>query len=65
MKSADLREGNNVSFVRWFDGPRVRRIFVQGQVSPGTVIIVHVGSKDSTQMAFTENNDVIQTISAY
>jgi len=38
VKAADLREGSDPAGFRCLDGPRFRRVLVQGEVRPGVVI---------------------------
>ena len=42
VKTADLRDDNNVAFRRRFGAPRCRRIAVQRQMRPGIVIVVYL-----------------------
>ena len=65
MQAADLREGNNVAFRRRFGAPRCRRIAVQRQMRPGSVIIIEVVREYAVQMTFVQHDQVIQTFSAY
>ena len=46
------------------DGPMARRILIQGQMRSEFVVIASVGRKDSAQMGFTEDDDVIEAFPA-
>ena len=63
MKSSDLRKRNHLSAVGRLDGPSVGRILPERQVRARPVVVGEVGTKDLSEMALVENNDVVQTIS--
>ena len=63
MKSSDLRKRNYLSAVGRLDGPSVGRILPERQVRARPVVVGEVGTKDLSEMALVENNDVVQTIS--
>ncbi len=63
MKSSDLRKRNYLTAVGRLDGPSVRRILPERQVRARPVVVGEVGTKDLSEMALVENNDVVQTIS--
>ena len=45
-------------------GPMAWRILVQRQMRPDFIVIVGVGGKDPTQMAFAEDDNVIEAFAA-
>ena len=62
MKSAENRPRGDVT--EPLNGPTVRRILVQRQMRAVFVVIADVGNKNSTQVRFTEYDDVIQAFPA-
>jgi len=62
MKSAEDRLSNELA--EPLDRPTVWRILVQGQMCPALVVIGGVGRNDPTQMAFAEDNGMIEALSA-
>ena len=44
------------------DWPPIRRIFLEGKMSSCAVIVREVGSQQAAQVAFAENQNVIQTL---
>ena len=65
VQPTDIREGNDITFGRRFNATWVRRVAVEGQVTPGIVIIVEVARKDVAQMPFIQHDDVVETLSPY
>ncbi len=63
MKSSDLRKRTHLSAVGRPGGPSVARILAERHVRARPVVVGEVGTKDLSDMALVENNDVIQTIS--
>ena len=64
VKTADFRDLGHSSFLGRLHGTRLRRVFIQRQVSPGPVIIAHVAPHDSSQVRFPEYDDVIEALTA-
>ena len=62
VESAEMRNGDDVSRVKWVDGSRLRTLFGQGNMSSRRVVVGHVGAKHSTEMPLVENNEVIQAV---
>ena len=46
---------------RTLNGPWDRRVFVQGQMRAGAVVIVHVREQQVAQMSLAEHHDMIKT----
>jgi len=63
MKSSDLRKHTHLSAVGRLGGPSIARILAERHVRARPVVVGEVGTKDLSEMALVENNDVIQTIS--
>ncbi len=63
MTSSDLRKRNHLSAVGRLDGPSVGRILAERQLRARPVVVGEVGTKDWSEMALVETNDVAQTIS--
>jgi hypothetical protein len=62
MKSAEDRLSNELAAP--LDRPTVWRILVQGQMCPAFVVIGGVSRNDPAQMAFAEDNGMIEALSA-
>ena len=64
VKTADFGDLNYCSPVGWLDRPRFRRVLVQRQVRPRSVIVVDVAAHNSSQVRFAENDDVIEALAS-
>src|SRR5260370_29091881 len=64
MKSADLRNRNDTPGFGRLDGPRLRRVLLQSQVCPASMIVVQEISKVSAKASFVEYDDVVQALAA-
>jgi hypothetical protein len=62
VKSAEDRLSNELA--EPFDRPTVWRILVQGQMCSAFVVIGGVSHNDPAQMAFTDDNGMIEALSA-
>ncbi len=58
MKSSDLWKRNYLAAVSRLDGPSVRRILPERQVRARPVVVGEIGTKNLSEMALVENNDV-------
>ena len=64
VQATDLREGDDSSCGTLLYGTSVGTVLVEGEVGPGSVVVVEVGRQDAAQMASVENDDVIETLAA-
>ena len=64
VKSPNSGQRDYISVLGGLDGPRVRGIFIQRQVSSGDMVIVEVIAKDSAQVPFVEDYHMIEALSA-
>ena len=62
VQTAKVRYGFDPAFAQ--NWPCQWRIFVQRQVSAGTIVIVGVGAKHAAQMCLPDNDQMIQTFSS-
>ncbi len=62
VQTTKVRYGFDPAFPQ--NWPCQGRIFVQRQVSAGTIVIVGVGAKHAAQMCFPDNDQMIQTFSS-
>src|SRR5216684_6145625 len=62
MKSTEDRPRGDLA--KPLDRPIARRILVQGQMRSEPVVIAGVGRKDSAQVGFAEDDDVIEAFPA-
>ena len=64
VKTADVRKSNDLSAVGRCDLARFRRLLVQREMRSRRVIIGKVGSQEPLEMAFVQNDDVIEALAA-
>ena len=60
MKAADLRYRDHVSLLWRLDSAGIRRILVQGQMCPGSMIAVQEAADNAPEMSFPENDNVVE-----
>jgi hypothetical protein len=65
MQATHFGQLYDLAHGRRLDGPWLRRVLAQRQMSSGLVIVGKVGGQDATEMAFIENDDVVETVSPY
>ena len=65
MQPADLRECDDLALRRRFDLSWSRRVSLQCLMWSRVVIIVEVMSQGSAQVIFTDDDHMIETLSAY
>jgi hypothetical protein len=56
VKTADFRNLDHPSLIGRLHTTRLRRVFFQRQVSPGSAIIAHVAPHNSPQVRFPEHD---------
>jgi hypothetical protein len=61
MQATDFGNLHDPSPLGELDGPGVRRILVEREMSAPLVIVLEVAGQDAAQMPFAENENVIQT----
>jgi hypothetical protein len=64
MQATNLREGGNVSRGGCVYGARFRTILVKREMGSGLVMILKIRRQDPAQLAFIEDDDVIETFAA-
>ncbi len=64
MKTADFRDLYHRSPIRWLHRSRIRCVLGQRQVLPGSVAAVNVAARNSSQVRFAENDDVIEALAS-
>ena len=62
MEPADLGKRYDLSGANGLYRPPIGGVFAQRKVRPGSMTIIKIGSKYSSQMVFIENNDVIEIL---
>ena len=62
MKTPDFGNLHDRTHLRPLDGPPIRRILLEREVSSRPVIVGDVARQDATQVAFVQDEDVIQTL---
>lgn len=64
MKPADLRNRDDTPGFGILNGPRRRRVLLQPQVCPGSMIVGEEISKVPVKTAFVKDDDVVQALPA-
>lgn len=64
VESAKMRECDDVAGTRWMNGPWLRALLGQRQMSSGRMIVGHVGTKHAAQMVLAENDVVVEAVSS-
>ena len=62
MQATDFGNRHDRAQLRRLDWPRVGRILVEREVSSCAVIVREVAGQDAAQMAFAQDEDMIQTL---
>ena len=62
METADLWKGDYLSRLGGLDRPWHGTVLAQSKVRARTVIVIQIGSENTSQMAFIENDDVIEAL---
>jgi hypothetical protein len=65
VKAADALKFDDSPPLRRMDRPAVRCVFFQGKMSPRSIIVIGVASKDPFQMALSQDNHVVQAFLTY
>ncbi len=62
MEAADARQRDNLGFSVWtpFHQPRCRRRLPEAQVRSVVVVVGHVVPQQSSEMALTQHDDVVE-----
>ena len=64
MQATDFGNFHDPARLRKLDGPAVGRILVEREMRASPVIVGEVAGQDAAQVAFAENQNVIQTLAA-
>ena len=64
MESTDPRNRNDMPGFGRLDGPRLRRVLLQSQVCPGSMIVVQKISKVPAKASLVEYDDVVQALAS-
>ena len=64
MQATDFGNLHDPACLGELDGPDVRRILVERKMRASPVIVGEVAGQDAAQVAFAENQDVIQTLAS-
>ena len=62
VQAANFRKLHDPPGLRRFDEPEVRCILVEREMRASPVIVGEVAGQDAAQVAFAENQNVIQTL---
>src|SRR5260370_40240749 len=64
MQATDFWKRDDPAQARWLDWPSVGWVLVEREMSASPVIVGEVAGQDAAQVAFAENQNVIQTLAA-
>jgi hypothetical protein len=62
MQAPDLGDRHDRAHRRPLDGPDVWRIFLEGEMRSGAVIVREVAGQDAVQVRLAQNEDMVQTL---
>jgi hypothetical protein len=65
VQASDMGKRYNITHLRRFNSSGFRWVLIQRNVRPAGMVIAKIFAKDSTQVPLIENNNMIQTVSAY
>ncbi len=65
VEATDAVELDDSALLNPLDGPAFRCVLGQRKMSPSSIIIIGVASKDAFQMALSQDDHVIQTFPTY
>ena len=65
MQATDFGNLPDPAHLGELEGPDVRRLLVEGEVRASLVIVRDVSGQDAAQVSFTEDENVIETLSSY
>jgi len=63
MKTAELRDGDNVADIR--DLPREWTLLVEPQMGSGPMVVTEIRSQGSFQMPSVQDDEMVQAVSSY
>ena len=64
MESANFRDRDDGTEIGALDGPGLRRILPERQMSPASVVVIRVATDDPQQLALVERDHVIEAFPA-
>src|SRR5262245_43402847 len=62
MEATDLEDLDDIARLGGLHGPAVRRVLVERKMGAGPMVVGQIAGQDATQMAFTQNEDMIETL---
>jgi hypothetical protein len=65
MQATNFGKLDDGAGLRPLDGPPVRRILLEREVSPGTVIVREVAGEDAAQVRLTQHDHMVQALPPY
>jgi hypothetical protein len=65
VQTADFRDFDDVAYARRVDGSWLRGVFAEGEMRSRFVVVGKIRGQDATEMLLTEDDHVIETLSAY
>ena len=65
MQTPDLRNRDDWAEFRRLDWPSVRRVLVEREMSSSAVIVREVRGQDATQVAFAQDDDMIEALAPH
>jgi hypothetical protein len=65
VQPTDFGSWNDRTEVRRLDRPPIWCLLVEGQVSAGAMVVRKIGGQDASQVAVTENEDMVQALASH
>ena len=63
VKATNLGQRHDLAQARWLDVPRLRRVLSERRMGSRPVVVGEVGFEDAEQVAFAEDDRVIEALS--
>ncbi len=64
VEAADQGKGNDAAVLRWLDGARLGRIFLEREMSPRAMVVAEVALQTTTEMSLTQDDHVVEKLAA-
>ena len=64
MEASDHGGLDDPALIKVLHWSRLRRVLVQGEVCPGTVVVEEIVAQQATQVGVVQHHDVVETLTA-
>jgi len=62
VEAADQKKGNDAAVLRWLDGARLGRIFLEREMRPRAMVVAEVALQTTTEMSLTQDDHVVEKL---